>query len=155
MGVICGKTKIQCLGWIRGAIATKCTKQWFGRELVAAWHCVVLRVKIDWYLRGIWVYKCSTEVDSFSSEAGATWRHCAEQWVVEGMLWGRKFVAKVVVPVGSKGWAHSELCHGGVNWHLICTVSWACGFDIGFEDFCGEKKETSKIEFELWVDRRL
>ena len=49
MGAICGETKIQCLGWISEAIAMKFAKLWFGRELVAAWHFVVLKAQVAHY----------------------------------------------------------------------------------------------------------
>ena len=65
------------------------------------------------------------------------------------MLWERRFVAKAVVPVDSNAWPDFERCHDGDNVYAARLVYWYWRFDIDFKDFCGEKKETSKIELEL------
>ena len=69
--------------------------------------------------------------------------------MVKRMLWERRFVAKAVVAVDSRVWPIYDLCHNGDNGYSVRLVSWYWGFDMDFKDFCGEKKETSKIEFEL------
>ena len=71
------------------------------------------------------------------------------------MLWERSCDTKVVVSVDSRVLSDFELCHDVGDVYAVRLVYWSWEFDMDFKDFCMEKKETSKSEFELWVGKGL
>ena len=76
------------------AITMKFAKLWFGRELVAAWHSVVLKAQVAHYPHYTRMSKWLVVVGSSDDKAGAAWRHGEEQLVVKRTLWEK---------MGSKG----------------------------------------------------